>query len=128
MTLDVDTISSAGLVPDRIAALDQRVQREIDEGILPSCQYAIAKDGEVLVHKTYGDATDDSRFCIFSSTKAFAVSGFWTLIGDGKVKITDRVADILPGFEENGKGDVTVEHVMLHTAGFPNGIMGPPHW
>jgi CubicO group peptidase (beta-lactamase class C family) len=128
MTIDVDTISAAGLVPERVAALDTRVQREIDEGLLPSCQYAIAKDGEVVVQRTYGDATDDTRYCIFSSTKAFAVSAFWTLLGEKKVSISDRVADILPGFEENGKEDVTVEHVMLHTAGFPNGIMGPPHW
>ena len=104
------------------------MQREIDEGLLPSCQYAIAKDGELIVQRTYGDATDDTRYCIFSSTKAFAVSAFWTLLGEGKVSVDDKVADHLPGFEENGKEDVTVEHVLLHTAGFPNGIMGPPHW
>ena len=128
MTTDVDAIAAAGLVPERVKALDERVQREIDEGLLPSCQYAIAKDGEVIVQRTYGDATDDTRYCIFSSTKAFAVSAFWTLLGEKKVSISDRVADILPGFEENGKENVTVEHVMLHTAGFPNGIMGAPHW
>jgi CubicO group peptidase (beta-lactamase class C family) len=128
MTIDVDSIAAAGLVPERVAALDTRVQREIDEGLLPSCQYAIAKDGELIVQKTYGDATDDTRYCIFSSTKAFAVSAFWTVLGEGKVSVDDKVADHLPGFEENGKDVVTVEHVLLHTAGFPNGIMGPPHW
>ncbi len=128
MTIDVDTISAAGLVPERVAALDTRVQREINEGLLPSCQYAIAKDGKVLVSKTYGDATDDTRYCIFSSTKAFAVSAFWTLLGEGKVSVDDKVADHLPGFAENGKQDVTVDHVLLHTAGFPYAPLGPPIW
>jgi CubicO group peptidase (beta-lactamase class C family) len=127
-TTDVDKLTAAGLVPERVDALRERVRREIDEGLLPSAQIAIAKDGEVVVHETFGDATNDTRYCIFSSTKAFAVSSFWTLIGEGKVAIADKVADILPGFEENGKENVTVEHVLLHTAGFPNGIMGPPHW
>ena len=125
---DMTTLRGSKIVPERITALEARVQREIDEGLLPAAQYAVAKDGEVVAQGTYGDATDDTRFCIFSSTKAFSVSAFWILLGEGKVSIDDRVADLLPGFGENDKGDVTVEHVMLHTAGFPFGIMGSPHW
>jgi CubicO group peptidase (beta-lactamase class C family) len=128
MTLDVDRVTEAGLVPERVTALEERIRREIDEGLLPSCQYAIAKDGEVVVQRTFGDATDDTRYCIFSSTKAFAVSAFWILLGEGKVSISDKVADILPGFGERGKDEVTVEHVLLHTAGFPYAPLGPPEW
>jgi CubicO group peptidase (beta-lactamase class C family) len=122
------TTVSAGIVPERLQALEDRVRREIDDGLLPSCQFAVAKDGELISQKTFGDATDDTRYCIFSSTKAFSVSAFWTLLGEKKVSIDDRVADILPGFGENGKEDVTVEHVLLHTAGFPYANMGPPNW
>jgi CubicO group peptidase (beta-lactamase class C family) len=122
------TTISTGIVPERLEALQQRVQKEVDEGLLPSVQYAIAKDGEIVAQGTYGDATDDTRYCIFSSTKAFSVSAFWTLLGEKKVSIDDRVADILPGFGENGKEGVTVEHVLLHTAGFPYANMGPPNW
>ena len=75
--------TETGLVPERVEALEERARREIDEGLLPSCQFAIAKDGEVLVQKTLGDATDDTRYCIYSSTKAFAVSAFWMLLGEG---------------------------------------------
>jgi len=128
MQTTTDVIVDAGLVPERLDALEQRVRREIDDGLLPSCQFAIAKDGKVVVHRTLGDATDATRYCIFSSTKAFAASAFWMLLGEGLVSTSDRVADLLPNFGENDKQDVTVEHVLLHTAGFPNGIMGPRHW
>ncbi len=128
MTTDVDAITGAGLVPERVQALEERARREIDEGLLPSCQFAIAKDGKVVFQRTLGDAADDTRYPIYSSTKAFAASAFWILLGEGKVKITDRVGDLLPGWDTNGKDAVTVEHVLLHTAGFPNAIMGPPHW
>lgn len=122
------TLQGKGIVTERVEALRTRARREIDEGLLPACQFAVAKDGELIVQETFGNATDDTRFCIFSSTKAFTVSAFWILLGEGMVKTSDKVADLLPGFGENGKQDVTVEHVLLHTAGFPNAIMGPPHW
>ena len=55
------------------AKLDEllaRVRREIDNGILPSCQLAVAKDGELVAFEAYGDATTDTRYVMFSSTKA----------------------------------------------------------
>jgi CubicO group peptidase (beta-lactamase class C family) len=122
------TTLSTGIIPERIAALEARVKREVDEGLLPATQYAIAINGEVVKQETYGDATDDTRFCIFSSTKAFSVSAFWILLAETEVKITDRVGDYLPDWSENDKGDITIEQVMLHTSGFPYGIMGSPHW
>ena len=40
--------TETGLVPERVEALEERARREIDEGLLPSCQFAIAKDGEAF--------------------------------------------------------------------------------
>lgn len=113
---------------ERLEALNQRVRREVDEGLLPSCQFALAKDGEIVAQATFGDAADDTRYCMFSSTKVLSVSAFWILMDEGLVAITDRVEDLLPGFGANGKQDVTVEHVLLHTAGFPNAPLGSPQW
>ena len=122
------TLQATGIDAERLEALDQRVRREIDEGLLPSCQYAVAKDGEIVAQNTFGDATDDTRYCIFSSTKALSVSAFWMLLGEGLASIDQRVADILPPFGSNGKQDITIEQVLLHTAGFPNAPLGPPEW
>jgi CubicO group peptidase (beta-lactamase class C family) len=38
------------------------------------------------------------------------------------------VAEYIPEFGENGKDEVTVEQVMLHTGGFPRAPLGPPAW
>lgn len=122
------TTVQPGIVRERLDVLEQRVRREVDEGLLPSCQYALAKDGEIVAAGTFGDATDKTRYCIFSATKALSVSAFWILLAEGKVATTDRVADILPGFGENGKEAVTVEHVLLHTCGFPYAPLGSPEW
>lgn len=122
------TVQVTGINAQRLQDLEDRVRREVDDGLLPACQYAVAKDGEIVAQATFGDATDSTRFAIFSSTKAISVSAFWILLGDGNVSIDQRVADILPSFAANGKQDITIEQVLLHTAGFPNAPLGPPEW
>jgi CubicO group peptidase (beta-lactamase class C family) len=50
------------------------------------------------------------------------------LIGEGKLDVSARVADLIPEFGTNGKEGITVEQVMLHTSGFPQAPLGPPDW
>ena len=114
--------------PEKIEALRTRARREIDEGRLPSCQFALALDGEVIHHEAFGEATTDSRYVMFSSTKAVVASAVWLLIQSGDLDVSKRVADYIPEFGTNGKDDVTVEQVMLHTSGFPAAPMGAPVW
>ncbi|HEY5015117.1 MAG TPA: serine hydrolase domain-containing protein [Acidimicrobiia bacterium] len=109
-------------------SLVERARREIDSGLLPSCQLAIAHRGEVVLDVTLGDATAASRYVIFSCTKAIVASAIWLLIGDDRLDPTARVAEIIPEFAANGKEAVTVEQLLLHTSGFPRAPLGPPEW
>jgi CubicO group peptidase (beta-lactamase class C family) len=112
----------------KVTALLDRARREIDEGLLPAAQVVLALDGEVLVNEAFGDATTDTRFVAFSSTKALVASVMWQLIAEGEIRPEDRVADHIPQFASNGKDVVTVEQVMLHTSGFPYAPLGAPDW
>jgi CubicO group peptidase (beta-lactamase class C family) len=102
-----------------VRALLDRARREVDEGLLPSTQVALAYDGELVAFETFGDATNDTRYVVYSATKAFVAGAMWGLIGDGAVDVSKRVADYVPEFGSNGKDAITVEQVMLHTSGFP---------
>jgi CubicO group peptidase (beta-lactamase class C family) len=108
--------------------LMDRARREIDAGLLPSCQIALGYEGEIVAAETFGDARPDDRYCIFSATKPFVASCAWTLIAEGTLRVGDRVVEYFPEFGANGKERITVEQVMLHTAGFPHAPMGPPEW
>ncbi len=105
-------------------ALVARARRDVDDGLLPSCQLAVAHDGELVLDETFGAAAD-SRYVTFSVTKAFVGAIAWLLIGEGKLSDTTRVADVVPEFASNGKDEVTVEHLLTHTAGFPRAPMRP---
>ena len=92
----------------------------------PSCQIALARNGELEVFEAYGDATTDTRYIVFSATKAFVASLVWVLIGEGLIDVSKRVVDYIPEFAPNGKDVITVEQVMLHTSGFPYAPLGMP--
>src|SRR3954453_10004309 len=112
--------STMGLDKAAIDGLIARAKREVDDGLLPSAQVALAYEGELVLFETFGDATDDTRYVVFSATKAFVAGAMWALIGDGVVDVAKRVADYVPEFGSNGKDTITVEQVMLHTSGFPH--------
>ena len=102
-----------------LEALRKRAQREIDEGNVPSCQYALAVEGEVVTQETLGDAPASARYAIWSATKPVFSSVVWQLMSEGRLAPTTRVVDLWPEFAAHGKDRVTLEHLLLFTAGFP---------
>ncbi|MEK5271918.1 serine hydrolase domain-containing protein [Aeribacillus sp. FSL K6-8394] len=78
--------------------------------------------------------TTDTVFALFSTTKAITGTALMKLVEEGKVSLDDPVKKYVPeiaeipvleGFDKNGqpklreaKTDVTINMLMLHTAGF----------
>ncbi|MFN0092479.1 MAG: serine hydrolase domain-containing protein [Acidimicrobiales bacterium] len=112
----------------KVKALVERARREVDEGLLPSCQIALGYEGELVCNEVFGDATLDTQYCLYSATKPFVATTLGILIGEGKVDPAKPVAEYFPEFAANGKEAVTVEQVMLHQGGFPYAPMGPGVW
>src|SRR5260370_38162773 len=49
------------------------------------------------------------------------------LVEEGALTFSDRIADHLPDFARNGKGDITLLQVLTHQGGFPGaGMTLPP--
>jgi CubicO group peptidase (beta-lactamase class C family) len=113
------------IIQDKVDALVARARREVDAGFLPSAQVALAYEGELVAFETFGAATPDTRYAVFSCTKAFVAGAVWPLIGDGLVDVSLPVAAYVPEFATNGKESITVEQVMLHTSGFPHAPLPP---
>ena len=113
---------SATIDHTAIKTLLARARREVDDGLLPSVQIALAFQGEIIANETFG-ATDERRYVVYSSTKVFVAGAMWSLIGDGLVDVSNRVVDVIPEFGTHGKDVITIEQVMLHTSGFPHAPM-----
>jgi CubicO group peptidase (beta-lactamase class C family) len=117
------TLSRTGL-----DALAERIQQEVDNGLVTAAQVAIGLDGEVAEFRSFGTATDSSRFLIFSATKALVAMSLLPHFGDGSLDLTTAVAHYLPSFGHHGKDDVTVLQLLTMQGGFPQAPLGPGHW
>ena len=120
--------ASIGLDLQALESLRERVRKEVDEGLLPSAQIAIAREGRLGLFETFGNETNDSLYCIFSSTKAITSAAAWLLIESGDLSVDELAGDIVPEFATNGKEVVTVEQLFLHSAGFPSAPFRPTDW
>lgn len=117
--------SEFGVDPAKLDELRARARREIDEGVLPSCQLALARNGRLLLFETIGDADPASRYVIFSMTKGVIAGAIWMLVGEGRLTWDTRAAELIPEFATNGKDVVTVEQLLTHTSGFPTAPLLP---
>jgi CubicO group peptidase (beta-lactamase class C family) len=128
---------AVGVDSARLNELFERAEREVREGLLPSVQIAVARDGKIAAMRAFGSAvcggseslvTDDTLYCIFSCTKAITSAAAWLLIQENLLGIDELVVDVIPEFGENGKDGVTVEQLFLHTAGFPQAPFPQSEW
>ena len=123
-----DSPEALGIDAEKLNAVRQRVRREVDEGLLPSAQIAVARHGKLALFETVGHASNDTLYCVFSSTKAITSAAAWLLIESGDLATDEIVADIVPEFGSNGKETITVEQLFLHSAGFPHAPFRPTDW
>ena len=105
------------------AALDELVAGGGEVGL----QAAVMKDG-VLVADAQSGVTDPaigkpvsagSLFFAGSTAKGVLSSLVHALVAAGRLDYDLRLTEVWPEFAANGKGDVTVRHVLMHQAGVP---------
>jgi CubicO group peptidase (beta-lactamase class C family) len=131
------TPSSLGLDPQALDRLGETITRHLAEGRYPGAQIAVARRGQLALCRSFGDARldpdrapakDDTLWLLYSNTKVVTACAVWLLAERGALRFTDRVAEHVPGFEANAKGDITVLQVLTHQGGFPNADVPKAAW
>lgn len=107
-----------------VSALLERARRDVDSGLLPAAQLALACEGEIVVSEALGDCTTDTRFHTYSAVKPTVALTAMELAADGLFDVEAPVSAVLETFGANGKEAVTVSQVMLHAGGFPYAPVG----
>src|SRR5262245_36464161 len=112
---------------ERLDRIDGVVREAIDRGELPGAVVLVVHRGEVVFRRAYGlrskqpaetPMTADTVFDLASLTKPVATAtSVMLLVEQGKLSLSDRVAQHLPEFGQHGKDRITVEHLLLHTGG-----------
>ncbi|MDY0395870.1 serine hydrolase domain-containing protein [Virgibacillus halophilus] len=149
IVLDAGTISAAHELPQVDPAavhmldkpledLDTEVERAIGEDVMPGAVVAIAKDGKIVKQQAYGYAAryidsdfsemenpvqmqTDTIFDIASMSKLFTATAIMQLWDQGAFDLNEPVAQYIPEFAKNGKGDITIKQLLTHTSGLRPG-------
>ena len=101
------------------------LRSQLEMGLHETASVSIYVDGKELLAylsaKTGSGVTPEPQplFRAFSSGKAMAAATVWRLLDDGVLEIDAPVARYWPEFAQRGKSNVTVRHVLTHTAGLP---------
>lgn len=87
-------------------------------------QVAAYVDGDLVVDAAVGEietgpVTVDHLFAVQSVTKGFVVTCLHLQAERGLLDYDDEVARHWPEFSANGKGDLTIAHVLSHRSGLP---------
>lgn len=118
---------SVDMEPAGVAEAIRLFEAQQAQGLHPGAQLAVFRHGRPVLDRHVGLArqepdvpvSEDTLFLIFSASKPFASAYVFKLIEQGKLALSDRVADHWPEFGRNGKESVTIEHVLTHRAGIP---------
>ena len=102
------------------------LEQGISDGTHIGAQVYVSRDGEVVADCAFGDAragvpmTTGTLMNWFSMTKAVtavAVAQQWEA---GALDVDAAAARYVPEFGANGKHEITLRHLLTHTAGIPN--------
>lgn len=130
-------LDELGFERQQIDRLQSTIERHIADNRYPGAQVAIARDGALGLHRSFGQkrigdaplvADDRTLWLLYSQTKVLVAAAIWVLAESGELRYTDRVAELVPGFEAFGKGDITVFQVLSHQGGFPDAEVSEQAW
>lgn len=113
-----------GFFDDRFDRVRQAFESNFDAGKELGASLAVTQNGKFIVDLWAGDA--DSRGTpwqentivnVYSTTKTMAAICVLMLADQKALNLSDPVARYWPEFAQGGKQDVTLAHVMSHSAG-----------
>ncbi len=118
-----------GLDPAALKRADDLVQRWIAADRIPAAGWCAGRRGRMIEPRLVGrqrPAKDapalrkDALFLVASITKPVTATAVMMLVERGRLALDDRVAEFVPAFAANGKGDVQIRHLLTHTSGLPD--------
>jgi uncharacterized protein YbbC (DUF1343 family)/CubicO group peptidase (beta-lactamase class C family) len=122
----------------RFARIAQVAKREIAAGHIPGAVILVGHQGRIVYRKAFGlravepcpqPMTVDTIFDLASLTKVVATTeAIMELVDQGCIKLDAPAATYWPAFAANGKGQITIRQLLMHTSGLRPGLMARFHW
>ncbi len=108
----------------------------ITQGLHTGGQLYVSLEGAKVCHRAIGQArqgepmTTDHLMLWMSAGKPITALAIGQQIDRKTITLDTRIADVIPEFAANGKGEIRLRHLLSHTAGFrgPLNSFSPGDW
>jgi len=121
--------SAINIASDKLKAIDEIVDGEIEKGSFPGAVVLVGRDEEILYRRAFGNQlikprkeamNEQTVFDIASLTKPVATAASIMILRDrGKIELSDNVGKYIGAFACEGKEEATIKHLLTHTSGLP---------
>lgn len=113
-----------------MSQIAEKMQEGVASGVFPGGVLLIHHQGQICFHEAFGSAsllpnqipmTCDTLFDLASLTKPLATAAAVLLLIQNKsLTLTDPLSKFFPEFAEGTKQEITLYHLLNHSAGLPN--------
>lgn len=117
-----------GFRPGLESTIDSIVKSDIRGKAMPGCQVLVAREGEIVLDKSYGTmkmngtvpVTDETLYDIASMSKATAsLAGIMKAVDEGLIKTNAKVSSYIPELKGSDKENLTIKELLYHESGMP---------
>jgi CubicO group peptidase (beta-lactamase class C family) len=129
---------AVGISTEQLSFLDQVIGSAVFEGEIPGAVALVARKGKIVYRKAFGfraerpalePMTAKSIFDVASMTKVMvSAPSIMLLVEEGKISLSDEVAEYIPEFNRRGKGKITILHLLTHYSGLRPDLDLKPKW
>lgn len=115
-----------------LGKLENRIDSIIKVGLqtkaFPGCQIVVAKDGNVVIDKSYGTldyvnnqkVTNETLYDLASVSKAIGtLPGIMLAYDKGMFVLDDFASKYIPGLQNSDKDSITIRQLLFHESGMP---------
>ena len=117
---------SVGLSAAQLLPIENQVRDWVERGEAVGAEILVIKNRRIVLHEAFGwrDRERNLRWerntiaRIRSMTKPFVGTAILMLADEGKIQLSDPVANYLLAFDNERSRDITIEHLLSHSGGF----------
>ena len=110
---------------DKLKQLAETVGGWVGEDHMVGASYVILRRGKLAAHEVFGHAekerglpvTKETIFGVASLSKIVMGTAVMILLDQKTLSLDDTIAELLPDFTANGKGEITIKQLLTHSSG-----------
>lgn len=122
---------AVGLKPNLEANIDELVNQGLQTKAFPGCQVLVAKDGNVIINKSYGTldfvskdkVTEETIYDLASVSKTTGtLPGVMKAYDEGLFELDAPVSQYIEPLQGGDKSKITVRQLLYHESGMPAAV------